>query len=314
MMKKPLIISLLASAVPFYAAASDGLRLPDGAVLGYEQVTPQSTISIAIGPFQAGQVESVEAEGAVTRRVWKTPSGQTETLGLLKPLRSQLEDAGYSVLFECETRDCGGFDFRFKADVVDEPEMHVDLGDFRYLAAERTKDGFREIVSLLISHSPDRGYVQMTELGQEPIAVSDVSLSTKTPSETDISHETLSLKGKLSTTGAVALEGLEFLKGSSELSGSPSEGLRELAGLLADDPAKTVILVGHTDASGTLEGNVALSRKRANSVLRRLVDTYGVDPSQLSAEGVGYLSPRASNATAEGRDLNRRVEVVLTTQ
>ena len=71
------------------------------------------------------------------------------------------------------------------------------------------------------------------------------------------------------------------------------------------------MLVGHTDAVGALEGNIRLSKKRAEAVMRRLIDGYGVDPVQLSAEGIGYLSPRASNATEEGRRLNRRVEVVL---
>ena len=44
-----------------------------------------------------------------------------------------------------------------------------------------------------------------------------------------------------------------------------------------------------------------------------LVDRYGVDPAQVAADGVGFLSPIASNQTEEGREANRRVEVVLTT-
>jgi outer membrane protein OmpA-like peptidoglycan-associated protein len=71
-----------------------------------------------------------------------------------------------------------------------------------------------------------------------------------------------------------------------------------------------VVLVGHTDASGGLAANVALGAKRADAIRARLVAS-GVPTAQVSAEGAGYLAPRASNLTDEGRRLNRRVEVVL---
>jgi OOP family OmpA-OmpF porin len=72
-----------------------------------------------------------------------------------------------------------------------------------------------------------------------------------------------------------------------------------------------VALVGHTDATGSLDANIALSRKRAASVKDRLVRAYGIAVSRLDAEGMGYLAPIASNLTQAGRDANRRVEAVL---
>jgi OOP family OmpA-OmpF porin len=47
-------------------------------------------------------------------------------------------------------------------------------------------------------------------------------------------------------------------------------------------------------------------------VLERLVTTYDIPPHQLDAQGMGYLSPVASNLTEEGREVNRRVEVIIT--
>jgi len=70
--------------------------------------------------------------------------------------------------------------------------------------------------------------------------------------------------------------------------------------------------VGHTDAEGSLDGNIALSRRRAASVLERLVTAYQVDRRQMEAQGMGYLAPIASNLTEEGREANRRVEVIVT--
>jgi len=311
-MTRPLIFSLLASVAPLSVAAQQILTFPEGSVQGFQATESMTTLEIPIGPYAAGKMETTAAVGSITRQVWKTPNIKAETLGLIAPLRNQLKEAGYTVLFECATKACGGFDFRFNTDVVDEPEMHVDLGDFRYLSASKLVDGKEEIVDLLVSKSPDRGYIQFTRigaaLGEQPVVVQ----STKQASEAIELLIAPDLAELLDTNGAVVLEGLEFLKGSSKLSGNPSIALQELAALLEADSKKTVVLVGHTDASGSLEGNIALSRKRADSVMARLVDTYGVNPAQLSAEGVGYLSPRATNATDEGRDKNRRVEVVVT--
>ena len=88
--------------------------------------------------------------------------------------------------------------------------------------------------------------------------------------------------------------------------------MARLGAYLLANPDKTVALVGHTDAEGSLAGNIALSQRRAASVLERLVSVYGVPRSQMEAEGVGYLAPRLSNLTEEGRRKNRRVEVIMT--
>jgi OOP family OmpA-OmpF porin len=71
--------------------------------------------------------------------------------------------------------------------------------------------------------------------------------------------------------------------------------------------------VGHTDAQGGLETNIRLSRARAQAVRRYLIEELDVAPAQVEAEGIGYLAPRESNATPEGREANRRVEVVIAT-
>jgi OOP family OmpA-OmpF porin len=60
-----------------------------------------------------------------------------------------------------------------------------------------------------------------------------------------------------------------------------------------------------------LEGNVALSRKRAQAAKAWLL-ARGIPDAQVEADGVGYLAPIASNLTEEGRTKNRRVEVILT--
>ncbi len=99
---------------------------------------------------------------------------------------------------------------------------------------------------------------------------------------------------------------------ASNLAGERLPSLDALARWLSDHRGRQVTLVGHTDAQGSLTANIALSKRRAQSVADRLVSDFGIERARVSAEGAGYLAPRASNDTEEGRHKNRRVEVMLT--
>jgi outer membrane protein OmpA-like peptidoglycan-associated protein len=120
------------------------------------------------------------------------------------------------------------------------------------------------------------------------------------------------LAATLLSDGHSVLDGFTFASGSAELQVTAPGELAALARFLADNPEARIAIVGHTDASGGLDANIALSRRRAEAVAARLVSEYGADPARIEAQGAGYLAPRASNLTEEGRQKNRRVEVVLT--
>lgn len=309
MKKLAVITTLLTSVASFTSAETNLLVFPEGSDLAFSDSEQNARVALPVSPFSDGNLTTEVTEGGKSLNVWKTP--RTGTDDLLGDLRAQLEALDYEILFECHTRECGGFDFRFALDVVEEPLMHVDLGDFRYLTARQRIDEDAGVIGLLISRSPERGFVQITSVSPSQTAEPIVAVSTKL-GDTGADVAPASLGDLLIEKGSAVLEGLTFNKGSSNLDGSPAQSLSDLAAFLTENPDRQVILVGHTDASGSLEGNVSLSRKRAASVVQRLVETYGVRPAQVAAEGVGYLAPRASNATEEGRDQNRRVEVVLT--
>ena len=81
--------------------------------------------------------------------------------------------------------------------------------------------------------------------------------------------------------------------------------------LVVDEYDKTIIdVVGHTDSTGSQQYNQALSERRADSVARYLI-SQKVDRVRIETFGMGETGPIASNATAEGRQLNRRVELTL---
>ena len=86
--------------------------------------------------------------------------------------------------------------------------------------------------------------------------------------------------------------------------------LDKVAAILQRYPRTTVTIVGHTDNIGPEAYNQQLSERRARSVANYLADR-GVDPARLRIVGRGETQPRASNATAAGRQLNRRVEILI---
>jgi len=98
---------------------------------------------------------------------------------------------------------------------------------------------------------------------------------------------------------------------SSELRPESITELERVVQFMNDIPTSTAKIVGHTDSIGTVEYNQALSDRRAKAVYDYLA-SRGVSPSRMQAIGMGESDPVADNATAEGRQLNRRVMLIRT--
>jgi len=79
---------------------------------------------------------------------------------------------------------------------------------------------------------------------------------------------------------------------------------------LKENIDKRYLVVGHTDNTGDYMMNINLSESRAEAVVEKLVNEYGIKQEQLIAVGIGPASPLFSNSTEEGRSKNRRVEIV----
>lgn len=101
-----------------------------------------------------------------------------------------------------------------------------------------------------------------------------------------------------------------FETGKAQLKGEAFANLTKLANYLKAYPNRTLTIEGHTDNVGTLESNLTLSQQRAESVYAYLVEK-GVNHNRIGAYGKGESAPVASNDTASGRTLNRRVEVII---
>ncbi len=97
---------------------------------------------------------------------------------------------------------------------------------------------------------------------------------------------------------------------SASLRGDLRSDLNVLAGNLLRYPDSTVFVTGHTDNTGAASYNQDLSQRRAQSVASVLT-SGGVNPGRLVVSGRGEDQPIASNLTAEGRQLNRRVDITI---
>jgi outer membrane protein OmpA-like peptidoglycan-associated protein len=101
-----------------------------------------------------------------------------------------------------------------------------------------------------------------------------------------------------------------FDTGSFTLKPGAREKLAKVSGILLAHPGLTMQIEGHTDSVGSDAYNVRLSEQRAGSV-RDFLGEQGVSPSSITAQGFGKAEPVATNDTAEGRQRNRRVEIVV---
>ena len=287
---------------------AQSLEFPSNASLTRDVSSPLESHAFPTGEWNNGAVPIQSAEGAFTQQVWRIGTSSLTSLQIMRPLREQLRNDRYRIVFECADAACGGFDFRFAIDVLPPPEMQVALNDFRFLTAMKTDGSETDMISLLVSRTAQAGYVQVTRVA--PVDAEPLSPKVAASAGTN-SASVSGIAVQLEETGRAVLPDLSFETGSAQLALAEFGSLAELARFLQADISRQLVLVGHTDASGELDPNIELSQRRAASVLERLVADFGIPRSQLTAQGVGFLVPLATNATEAGRTKNRRVEAVL---
>ncbi|TSA33898.1 MAG: hypothetical protein D4R64_13315 [Porphyromonadaceae bacterium] len=127
-------------------------------------------------------------------------------------------------------------------------------------------------------------------------------------------NDTLSKKSKIQHTidlepiqpgAAIVLQNIFFALNSYELLPESDKDMEEILILFNQNPGIVIEISGFTDDTGTDDYNLILSQKRAESVMKYLIN-HGINPDQLKAKGYGRSNPLATNETEEGRGLNRR--------
>ena len=126
----------------------------------------------------------------------------------------------------------------------------------------------------------------------------------------DIVADPKAMGDDIERTGRVAVYGIYFDTDSYTIKPESELTLKAIAELLKTKSKLNLYVVGHTDFTGDLDHNMKLSENRAQAVVDALVKDYGISAKRLIARGVGPLSPVSTNKTDEGKQLNRRVELV----
>ena len=244
---------------------------------------------------------SVQLTGAVTHTAFQSHVSTKPDI-VAATLLQQVTGQGYTLALQCADHDCGGYDFKFALPIMPPPAMYVDLGSYTFFSAYKGKN---RAVWLLVSRSLNRTHLQITQISP----ASDVRVQF---SALPIPTSPDQMAPQLMETGHFMLSDLSFGAGLATLNGNAFPSLKALADFLSARPDQSIVLVGHTDSSGSHDKNLELSKQRAKAVRAMLLAQFlEIAPERVASEGLGYFAPVASNATPEGREMNRRVEVIL---
>ena len=152
----------------------------------------------------------------------------------------------------------------------------------------------------------DQALVSRMEAGRQTAAA-----ETERARVAKLQKELADLQAQQTDRGMVLTLGdVLFDTGRAELKSGAFSTIDRLATFLRENPERRVAIEGHTDAVGSDSSNLSLSQRRADAVRAALI-SRGIDGTRITAQGMGEAVPVASNDTGEGRQRNRRVEVII---
>lgn len=271
-------------------------RFAGSVITGY-QTKDFDAARLQAAPFKDGKAtDQRRLEGRITRIAYKTNAGPS-ILEVSRNFEAQFDKAGFEKLLACDTDACGGIPFSEALDALPIPQMWVDGFNFHYYAGKKADGATETYVSVLVSENNKDIYAQLVvaRVGAMENKMVDAAAMAK----------------GLGEKGHIAIYGIHFDTDKAIIKPESAPTLAEMAKLLTGQPELRVFIVGHTDSQGSYEHNMTLSRLRAEAVAAALATSHRIARNRLYTAGIGYLAPVGSNASEDGRALNRRVELVV---
>jgi flagellar motor protein MotB len=258
----------------------------EGSYIESQEVKEFDEQQLVIGKVQQdGTVKTEKIEGKVTRIDYRDPDNRSSLERMLN-YEQALKKGGFEIIYKCSKEECG-------------PETQIETIGFyspeRYLTAFLKRDEGNVWIGVFVAEGP---WTKIRIVEEKPMETGMVKVTA------DI------LKTNILKDGHMAVYGIYFDTGKSDIKPESAETIKEIATLLQKNPSLQIYIVGHTDNVGNLKDNMELSNKRAAAVVTELITHYKIEASRLEAGGVGPLAPVATNDTKEGKELNRRVEIV----
>ncbi len=238
--------------------------------------------------------------GKLTSIEYVGPAGRS-ILEVISNLQSALTEKSFTTVFECRTKVCG------------------DSSAFYNAARGQLNPGnYGSTTYALMNLGRPEGNVWVALYGVEQtsggkviphLAVHVVEEKAMETGKVTV-VESSALKQSIDQFGKVAVYGIYFDVDKAQIKPDSESQIVEIAKLLQQNPQLSVLVVGHTDATGSLQHNKTLSEQRAQAVVAQLIKQHSIAAGRLFATGVGPAAPVASNHTEAGRAKNRRVEIV----
>lgn len=274
-----------------------------------------ASVRVPAGPGRFNNSEltfdkATTVEGHISAYFYVAPK-ERSALEVFRNYQSALTSGGFTVLYSCELRSCDQALIKepFPRELLGQRKWSRDRTDptgsfdrdVRFTSAKISRNGADAYVMVYVAE-PD-------SIWQAPVAA--VVVAEPAPMDTGkVLVNSDRLQKSLTDDGRIALYGIYFDVGRSEVKPESKPQLDEMGKLLNADKSLKVAIVGHTDNQGTVDGNVTLSQRRAEAVVAMLMSSYKIDASRLKARGVASFAPVASNRTEAGRAKNRRVELI----
>jgi outer membrane protein OmpA-like peptidoglycan-associated protein len=149
---------------------------------------------------------------------------------------------------------------------------------------------------------------------QQSNAIQQAQLARRDMQVGDLQSQLRDMNARKTDRGIVVTLGdVLFATGKATLQGDSVRTMAKLAEFFKRYPQRTAVIEGYTDSVGSETSNQSLSERRAQAVMAALVG-QGVPANRLHSEGFGEARPAGSNDNADGRRMNRRVEVVFATE
>ncbi|MET3139951.1 OOP family OmpA-OmpF porin [Undibacterium sp. GrIS 1.2] len=265
-----------------------------------------------------GQLLEQTAEGKISNKVYWGPKGH-DALAIFRNYQTALRDAGFEILYQCETVQCDKDRTQTKIVRWAQAAHWNDNGsnDYYIIRMFEYKPGFHYIYARKIGSAGTVSVQIALRSGDESDKYSQGRvqqfiqiIETAPIAQGMVSIDASTIGASIKREGKIALYGILFDTNKAVIKSASNPTLEQMAKLLRDEPALKVFIVGHTDNQGSVEENLALSRKRADAVVQILNTQYGIAADRLQSQGVANFAPVSNNLNDEGRTKNRRVEMV----
>ncbi len=311
------LLSLTAIAQKDIEGGKDHTLIPrfPGSTIVYFNETPNGTYEYVLGPLaRSSSEEEVKLtdirnlQGDITRIQYKV--NETDISKVVNYYEHSLKQNGFEIIAITKAdkpMEVAGRNWTLAA-----------FNDLAYkeksnIAGTKTGKQNRYYIAGHIHRLNKKAYFTMVinELneGEIYVHVDIIGSDTKTDKRSILSAEEITQN--INENGYSIIQGIYFDKDKADIKEGSEPALEEIAKYLKQNMGVSLYVVGHTGMLGNFDFQIALSKSRADVVIKALAKRYNISSERLISQGVGPLSPTTTNQNIDGREINQRIELVL---